>query len=81
MLRRIAVLLAVLATMMVMSVPPVMANHDVGHTNQSERGNKSDDGTDANKGGGQEHIRNPRPPRGGANHSDNGGGNDGCISC
>jgi hypothetical protein len=86
MLRKIAVLLSALAMMMFMAVPPAMAHHDVGHTNQSERGNKSDDLEDPNKGGGQEHTRNAKPPKGGGEKhgggdGDNGGGNDGCGTC
>jgi hypothetical protein len=79
--KRLAVLLSALAMMGVMAVPPAMAHHDVDHTNQSERGNKSDDLEDANQGGGQEHTRNARPPHGGGDQhgggdGDNGGGND-----
>ena len=39
-----------------------MAHHDVGHVNSA---NKVDDGADANEGGGQDHIRNPHPPKAG----------------
>jgi hypothetical protein len=69
-LRKLTVLLSVLAMMLVMSVPPAMA--DPGFN----RGNKGEDGLDANQGGGQEKIPNPHPPRGGENHDDNGGGNE-----
>jgi hypothetical protein len=60
-----------LATVMllgVMSVSPALAHHDVGHFNSGvgiDLGNKSNDGADANKGGGQEKPKNPRPPKGG----------------
>ena len=53
----------------VMSAPPALAHHDVGHVNRAENGNKSDDGLDANEGGGQEHDRNAHPPKaGGGKH-------------
>jgi hypothetical protein len=66
------VLLAALSMMMVMSVPPAMAHHDVGYVNASELSNKSDDGADTNQGGGQEHIRHDHPPHGGGDQ--HGGG-------
>jgi hypothetical protein len=49
----------------VMGVSPALAYHDVGHNFHSEAGNKSDNGADANKGGGQEHTRNGHPSHGG----------------
>ena len=62
--RKLTVLL--MAVMMVMmSAAPALAFHNVDHVNRSENGNKSNDGVDANQGGGQEHIRNPHPPKGG----------------
>ncbi len=62
-LRKKTVLLSALAMMMVMSVPPAMAHHDVGHTNA---GHKADDSADRNQGGGDDHIK-----------QNNGKGNDG----
>jgi hypothetical protein len=53
-LRKITVLLAALSMMMVMSVPPAMAHHDVGHVNN---GHKADDSADADEGGGNDHIK------------------------
>jgi hypothetical protein len=77
MLRKITILLSALAMMGVMVAPPAMANHQDGHVN---RGNQLDDGEDKNKGGGQEHIRNGHPPKGGgechAGGCGNRGGND-----
>ena len=94
-MKRLMVLIAALATMVVMSAPAmaepggdvcdVVLNPD-GTVASADcpgksRGNKIDDGGDANKGGGQEHIRNPRPAHGGGelhggDGEDNGGGND-----
>ncbi len=49
--KRIAVLLSALSIMVVLAVPPVMAeDHD--------EGNKREDGPDKNKGGGQENPKN-----------------------
>ena len=62
MLRKITVLLAALAMMMVMSMPVAMAHHQVGHVNS---GHKLDDNADHDQGGGNNHIKQ--------NH---GGGND-----
>jgi hypothetical protein len=90
--KKLTVLVAAVMMLGVMSVSPAMAasggevcdvvlNPDGTVASEecpgnSEIRNKNDDGPDANKGGGQEHIKNPRPPKGGANHDDNGGGND-----
>jgi hypothetical protein len=52
--------------MVMMSAPPALAHHDVGHDRSVEnRGNTKYDGLDANQGGGQEHPKNERPPHGG----------------
>ena len=53
--KRLAVLLSALAIMVVMSVPPVMADPVGGFGNE---GHKGDDGADHNKGGGQEKPKN-----------------------
>ena len=64
-------LMALLMTEMlvgVMSAAPALAHHDVGHVNNDrglDMGNKLNDGEDPNKGGGQEHPKNERPPHGG----------------
>ena len=50
------VLLAALSIMVVMAVPPVMADPVGGFNNE---GNKGADGLDHNKGGGQETPKNP----------------------
>jgi hypothetical protein len=76
--KKLAVLLATVMMLGAMGVSPALAHHDVGHTNL---GNKEDDGADKNKGGGQEHIRNSHPAKGGGDKhgggdGDNGGGND-----
>ena len=63
--KRLAVLLATVMMLGVMGVSPALAYYDVGHNFHSEAGNKSDDGADANKGGGQEHTRNGHPAHGG----------------
>jgi hypothetical protein len=63
--RRIAAMVAMVMIVLMMSAAPAMAFHNVDHVNRSENGNKSDDGLDANKGGGQEHLRNPHPPKAG----------------
>jgi hypothetical protein len=61
--RRIAVMVAMVLMLGVMSVPPAMAHHDVDHTNA---GHKADDSADRNQGGGDDHIK-----------QNNGKGNDG----
>jgi hypothetical protein len=76
--KKLAVLVAAVMMLGVMSAAPALAHHDAGHFNN---GNQAGDGADANEGGGQEHIRNPHPPKaGGEKHGggdgDNGGGND-----
>jgi hypothetical protein len=66
--RRIAAMVAMVMMVLMMSAPPALAHHDVGHVNSGvgiELGNKSSDGADANKGGGQEHPRNVHPDHGG----------------
>ena len=60
--KKLAVLLATVMMLGVMSVSPAMAHHDVGHTNN---GNKADDSLDHDKGGGNDHLK-----------SNQGGGND-----
>ena len=47
-------LLAALSMMVVISVPPAMAHHDVGHVNQ---GHQDDDDLDHDKRGGNDHIK------------------------
>ncbi len=59
--RKLTVLLATVMLLGVMSVSPALAHHDVGHDNN---GRKSDDGADANKGGGQEKPKNGRRKNG-----------------
>ena len=61
--RKITVLLSALSIMVVMAVPPAMAHHDVGHTNN---GHKTDDNADHDQGGGNNHIKT----------NNRGGGND-----
>ena len=64
--KRIAVLLSALSIMVVLAVPPVMADPVGGFTGGTagNEGNKSDDGLDKNKGGGQEKPKNGRRKNG-----------------
>ncbi len=67
-LRRKLTVLLMTVMMLVMSAAPALAHHDVDHFNSGvgiDLGNKANDGADANKGGGQEKPKNPRPPKGG----------------
>jgi len=54
-----------------MSASPAMAI-PAGGFNPNNHGNKSEDGPDANQGGGQEKIKNERPPHAGGDQ--HGGG-------
>jgi hypothetical protein len=79
--KKLAVLLATVMMLGVMSAAPALAHHDVDHHN---KGNKANDlfGTDHNQGGGQEHTKNARPPHGGGEQ--HGGGDQhggGCEIC
>jgi len=72
--KKLAVLLAAAMMLLgVMSASPALAQPGA---REGNNGHQLDDGPDANQGGGQEKLDRPRPPRGGANHDDNGGGND-----
>jgi hypothetical protein len=61
-LRRKLTVLLMTVVMLVTSAAPALATHEVGHSNN---GNKGNDGADANQGGGQEKSKKPKKNRGG----------------
>ncbi len=52
--RRIAVMVAMVMMVLMMSAPSALAHHDVGH---AIVGHKAEDGLDHNKGGGNDHAK------------------------
>jgi len=55
--KKLAVLLATVMMLGVMSAAPALAHHDVGHVNQ---GHQDDDNADRDQGGGNDHIKQNR---------------------
>ena len=62
--RRIAVMVAMVMMVLMMSAAPALAHHDVDHFNS---GNKANDSLDANQGGGQEKTKKAKENQGGGN--------------
>jgi hypothetical protein len=62
--RRIAVMVAMVMMVLMMSAAPALAHHDIGHTNN---GTKVNDGADRDQGGGNDAPKKAKENQGGGN--------------